>query len=113
MKFLFTCFVSLCCGFLIAQNNARLFSSTGAVFRVTLNDKVINSSPQTEVLIENLQKDTIYLKITFENGSPHGITIYLLERGKKTNHREFDYEIIPDREKIKVRFSGIYDIVRL
>src|SRR6185436_7348987 len=89
-----------CC--LFCQNNARLVSADGKVFKVIINDKVYNRSLQAEVLIEKVKKDTLQVKVEFENGEKHGATLYLVDKGKPCTNKEFNYRIELNDHKLKV-----------
>jgi hypothetical protein len=94
------------------QNNLRLLS-TDSVFRVYQDDKALNAFPQAEVLINNILKDTLYLKIEFEGHTKTGVTFYLLEKGRPVRGKEFDYRISRHNNKLSAAFSGIYDIDKI
>src|SRR4051812_10569964 len=100
-------------GCLSAQNNARLLSTDGKLFRVFINNSAVNKTAQAEVLLENIKQDTVLLKIEFENNTKYDATIYLLEKGVKTVNKEFDYTLSLDKNKAALLFSGIYEIVPL
>src|SRR5687768_1822769 len=98
---------------LYCQNNVRLICTDGRLFKTLINERVLNKEPQAEVLLEKLTEDTVYLKLEFENNRRHGITIFLLEKGKPTIDKEFEYHIELADNKIKLNFSGMYDIIAL
>lgn len=106
-------FVLSCAGVLHAQNNARLFSANGAVFRVLVNDTVVNKIAEANVLLENIKSDTLHLKIVFENNKLCDGVIYLLEKGKKTTNKEYNYKVIQGTEPLKIIYTGVSAIVKL
>lgn len=93
-----------------AQNTARLLNAEGNLFKVYYKNKVINAQAQVEVVLANYIEDTLTLKIESENKSTYGITLLLLEKGKKTKNKEFDYTIAFAKNKVNLSFVGIYDI---
>lgn len=113
MRFIYF-YIFLCCSaFLQAQNNVRLLSGNGAAFKVYNNDRALNKSAQASVLIEKINKDTLYLKVEFENSTKYGITVYLLDKGLHTSQKEFNFMLKPGKNKIDVDFTGVYDIDEL
>jgi hypothetical protein len=96
-----------------SQNNLRLYSADGRLFSVFILDKKINETPQTDFLIENISDDTVRLKIQFDDQFKYPATFYLLDKGKKTLGKEFDYRVELTKNKIKVDFTGIYDALKL
>lgn len=104
----------LCC--LIAarvssQNNLRLFSQDGKLFKVYLNDKVCNTKAEASVVINNLKTDTLYLKVEFEGQPRTGITVFLLDKGRPVSGKEFNYRLGWRDGKLKVSFSTMVDAV--
>ena len=96
-----------------AQNNARLFSAKGELFSVFINEKAIKPTAEANVLIENISEDTLQLRVAFENQKPFEITIYLLDKGKKTRDREYVYKLSFDGVTIKTTFLNIVAPVSL
>jgi len=96
-----------------SQNQLRLLSANGAVFKVYLNDKPYNKTPQAEVLVESIKKDTIQFKIEFETGNKYAATVFLLNKGQSTFHTEFNYNLDVVNNKLKLRFMGSYPIQTL
>jgi len=95
---------------LFSQNNARLFTSEGGLFKIYLNDKTVNNTPQAEVLIEQVKKDTLALTAEFENNRKLEFTIYLLDRGEPTANKEFSYKLNLLGDNLNVEFIGMSDI---
>ncbi len=98
---------------LFSQNNIRLVNTQGKIFKVILNEKVQNKNAQAEVLIENIKVDSVHFKIEFENAQRYGATVYLMEKGKPTNNKEFDFKIELSNNKLQVTFTGVYDALIL
>lgn len=96
-----------------AQNNARLFSAKGELFSVFMNEQAVKPNAEASVLIENISADTLQLKVAFENEKPIEITIYLLDKGKKTRDREYVYKLSFDAGTIKSTFLNIVAPVSL
>lgn len=96
-----------------AQNNARLFSAKGELFSVFMNEQSVKPNAEASVLIENISADTLQLKVVFENQKPVEITIYLLNKGKKTRGREYVYKLIFDAGTVKSTFLNTVTPVSL
>lgn len=93
-----------------SQNSLRLLSENGTVFQVFMNDKSVNAKNEAEVLISGIKKDTLKLVVKFENGGKFPVLVFLLDKGRAVTGKEFNYLIEPDQQKIRVRFSGMYDV---
>ncbi len=113
MRLLFFVLLFLIAGIFNAQNNVRIFSADGKIFKVFIHDKLYNKTPQASVLLESITKDTLYLKLEFENNQKHGATIYLLEKGKRTKNKEFNYRVELISNKLKVNYTGTHNVVAL
>lgn len=59
-----------------------------------------------------MMSDTLNLIIEFENKQSSPITIYLLDKGKKTRNKEYNYKIMSG-QPAKAIFTGMYDPVSL
>jgi len=68
---------------LCAQNNARLLSTNGEVFKVLVNGIAVNKIAEASVLIENINNDTLAIRIEPENKKGMETFIYLLDKGEK------------------------------
>ena len=99
--------------FVSAQNNIRIVSLTGELFKVTAFNKVQNKIPQSSVLIEAIFEDTIHLIIELEAKITFEASAFLLEKGMPTKNKEFNYQINFDNNKPKLNYSACYDIVKL
>lgn len=97
----------------VAQNNLRLYSARGETFKVWMNGSPVNIFAQASVLLENLQKDTVSLRIEFENSTPEDVVFYLLEKGKRTKKLEYNYRLSPGTGTVKSEFTGFTDPARL
>lgn len=108
-RFIILAFCFIYAGF--SQNNLRVFSKDGARFNVYVDDTVINIKYQSEVLITEILTDTLRIKIGFENKSKAEATLYLLEKGKAVNNKEFNYLIETKSNKTRFVFTGLYPII--
>jgi hypothetical protein len=106
--FIFSLVITFC----YAQNSVRLMSADGTPFKVLQNGVVLNKNAEASLLIENLQNDTLHLMIEFENKQSLPITIYLLDKGNKTNNKEYNYQIV-NGQQLKAIYTGMYDPVDL
>ena len=109
---LVTCLL-LCFGYIQSQNNLRLSSANGGIFKVKRNNEYLTKSAQANVLIENLQDDTLKITLEFEYNVQNEAIIYLIEKGKKTTGKEFNYKVERLQNKVKIDFMGIYNITDL
>lgn len=100
-------------GLCFTQNNLRIFSSGGEVFRVFYKGAETNKLPEASVLLKNITNDTLQLGIEFDGVKKQDIVVFLLDKGKKTRNREYNYRISPGSDKIKTEFAGITDPVDL
>ena len=92
------------------QNSLRVVSLEGTIFKAFVKNLAVNKTPQSSVLIENIYDDTLTLTLEFEKGENIHIPVYLLEKGKKTRGKEFNYKIDHLSKPAKLIFSGIYDL---
>jgi regulation of enolase protein 1 (concanavalin A-like superfamily) len=113
MRIFLILFYLLCFGYNQAQNNLRLSSSDGSTFKVKRNNDYLTKSSQANVLIENIQEDTLKITLEFEDNVQNEAIIYLIEKGKKTTGKEFNYKVERVQHKIKIDFMGIYTITDL
>lgn len=100
----FTCF---------AQNNLRLSSKEGMRFTIYISDTLVNKKPQAEILVKNVDADTLKIKVELENKQIATPTLYLLEKGKPVTNKEFNYALETKNDKIKFEFTGSYEILAL
>ncbi|MEO6304857.1 MAG: DUF4476 domain-containing protein [Bacteroidia bacterium] len=113
MKFLFLflfAFITICG---LAQNDVRIFSDKGALFIISTSDSVQNKTAQTNVLIRSIYEDTVRIKLEFEDKQKLETTLFLFEKGLPTKNKEFNYKISREQNKIKLSYSGYYDVTRL
>ncbi len=87
---------------LAAQNDLRIVTTGSHVLQVEYKGKFTSAFPQAEVLVRDIQRDTVQLRIRIGSDFyPH--TFYLLDHGNKTAGMEFLYKITEDG---KVSFLG-------
>jgi hypothetical protein len=96
-----------------AQNSLSLQLEDGAPFRVLLNDKVYNTNPQSQVLLTDIKKDTLFVKVELEKGERYGLTLFLLDKGKSTRNKEFTYLLRKERNRLRPVFMGMYEAGKL
>jgi hypothetical protein len=96
-----------------SQNNLRLYSANGELFKVYLNDKLFSNHAQASIVLDNIKKDTLYLKVEFDTKEKFGMSVYLLDQGKPTKNKEFNYKIQLSNGKLNVNFTGTYDALAL
>ncbi|MEI6020235.1 MAG: DUF4476 domain-containing protein [Bacteroidota bacterium] len=110
LLFLITSFLTVSA---IGQNNLRLLSATGEPIKVSLNKRIINQTPEAEVLIENVLGDTVQIGIEFENKQQYNKVIYLVNQGKHDSHKEHGYFVLHKGTELRIDFSGISEIIEL
>jgi hypothetical protein len=98
---------------LYSQNNLRLFTGTGITFTAYLNDSVINKKPDVDVLVENLDEDTVTIKIEFSNKLQGKARLFLLDKKTHVTNKEFKYLADIKANKVKITFAGMEDILPL
>lgn len=106
------CFFLLWIRKLDSQNNVRFYSADGSTFKLKTMGSVINKVAEASVLLESVATDTLKFSIQFEHGDEISLVVYLLDRGKKTSNKEYNFKIITGPE-VKVVFTGMYDPVVL
>jgi hypothetical protein len=112
MNRILLCFFLLWIGKLGSQNNVRFYSADGSVFKLKMMGSVVNKVAEASVLVESVASDTLKFSIQFERGEEIAMVVYLLDKGKKTLNKEYDFKIIPAPE-VKAVFTGMYDPVVL
>jgi hypothetical protein len=112
MRFIFSFAFFLSSLFLTAQNNLRLYDPDGNIFSVYLGDSLCNKTPQTEVLLSGLKKDSLKLRIKFANENVEEF-VYLLEKGKKVAGKEFVYTVSVKKSKPKFEFAGYESLIQM
>jgi hypothetical protein len=93
-----------------SQNNLILQMDDGTPFRVVLNDKVYNDSAQAQIQINDVAKDTLFLKVELSPSLSYGITVFLLDKGKKTRGKEFNYLLRKEKNRLQPVFMGMNDV---
>lgn len=96
-----------------AQNNLRLISENGRLFKAFANNKVLNEKPEASILVENIKEDTLLIKVEFENNETVEETLYFLEKKNPVTHKEFNYLLDNKNNKVKFVFTGLYPIITL
>jgi hypothetical protein len=92
------------------QNQARLYSDAG-LFHVFVNDIPVNRAQQAEVVIKNVLKDTLEVKIAFGNGEAGRFSLYLVEKGKHTTGKEFSFLVMHTNGRTGIRFMDMRELV--
>lgn len=65
--YILTCFVTMCC---FAQNNDYVFSTkSGENFTIFINNIKINDTPKSNVKVENINGNSLSLKIVFDGNN--------------------------------------------
>src|ERR1700745_3451147 len=92
--------------FSTAQNNLIVFDENGENFFLFVDDKRVNDSAQTEVNAAGIYDDTCRIKAVFQNKNIPEFSekVFLLEKGKNTNNRDFTYSISRQKGKTKLHF---------
>lgn len=98
------------CNLLQAQKEVHLQMEDGTPFRVFLQDRLVTDSAQVHAIITGIRHDTLSLKIETSSGNRYGITLFLLDKGKPTNHKEFTYLLRKEKNKIMPVFMGMQDL---
>lgn len=91
------------------QNSVRIFNPKGELFRLRAGDNYLNASPQAEVLVENVNGDTMKLRLEPEKQKSSDITLYLSEKGKPVSDMEFDYVVDFSHTLPRIIFTGMYE----
>jgi len=106
MRILIYLIFSINATLLFSQNSLRFSNVNGIPFSVYLNDSLINSIMQTDILISGIKKDTVLVKLDFENKLSATKKIYLLDKRKKVKNYEFVYLVEIENNKINFNFAG-------
>ena len=96
-----------------AQNNVRIYSAQGELFKLFINTKLYNVREQATVLVTDIDDDTLSLKIEFERGLIVNKKIFLLEKSKPTQHKEFTYKVEKQNKKLTLNFISINEIQKI
>jgi hypothetical protein len=92
-----------------SQNNLVLQLDNGSPFKVLINEKPFNTSAQSQVELKDLKQDTLLIKVELEKGERFGVTLYLLDKGKKTSGKEFNFVLHREKTRLRPVFMGMYD----
>ncbi len=96
-----------------AQNNFRIYSANGELFKLDVNNVLVNNSLQASVLVKNLTVDTLNVNIEFENKVKVESKIYLLEKSKTVTNKEFTYKVENIKNKLEISFVNVLEIQKL
>lgn len=99
--------------FIKAQNNLQLTSLQGIPANIYINDSLVNTTAQANLLIEGLKRDTIVLKAILGNKATTTQTVYLLDKGKPVSGMEFSYMLEQKNAGLRFTFAGVSKIVRM
>lgn len=113
MKYILSLLYLFIIQFASAQNNVRVFSGEGELFNLIAFDSVQNKIPQTNVLLQSIDEDTLRIRIVFEDKTKFETVLFLFEKGKQTKYKEFDYRLNREKNKIKISYAGYYDYPKL
>lgn len=92
-----------------AQNTVHLHLEDGAPFTVIQNEQPENTRPQSNVSLQEVTQDTLRLQIQLETGTKYGVTLFLLDKGKKTSGKEFSYMLRKQKHRLQPVFMGMRD----
>lgn len=95
------------------QNNLRIYSANGELFKLSINTILINEHEDAHVLALNIIDDTITIQIEFSNKLKAQKKIYLLEKGKLVTNKEFNYKVESIQNKLIISFVNILDIQKI
>ena len=113
MKYFLTILFIVTINFFFSQNNLRVFSGHGELFKITAFDSIQNQVAQTNVLIQSIYEDTLHIKIEFEDKTKFESGVYLFEKGRPTKNKEFNYRISRENGKLKLSYAGYFEIKKL
>lgn len=96
-----------------AQNNLIVLDENGQKFFLFIEGKQVNDSAQTEVKAPRIYEDTFSIKAVFQDKKIPDFTgkIYMLVSGKPTAKKEFTYSIARQKDKNKINFISVNDIL--
>ena len=90
-----------------AQNTVNLYLEDGAPFIVMQNAQTVTSQPQANVSLPDVTMDTLMLRIQLETGTKYEVTLFLLEKGRKTTGKEFNYMLRKQKHRLQPVFMGM------
>jgi len=99
---------------LLAQNNLIIFNSSGKNFKLTILPEYSQREVALEHIIRGIKLDTVQVEIICGD-LKLSRTLYLLAKGKKTQHHDFIYILETDSSKnrMNLRFGGMKETVPL
>jgi hypothetical protein len=95
------------------QNNLRIYSSNGELFKLSINNELLNQHEVANLLALNIIEDTVVIKIEYPNNLKLEKKIFLLEKGKSVTNKEFNYKVENIKNKLEVSFVNVLDIQKL
>lgn len=98
---------------LFCQNNLNVVNLKGELFKVYVNGQQFNSVSQAGVSIQNIKTDKVSIKIELDTKQSVENIIYLLDKGRPVNNKEFNYTIETVKGKTILVFGGISEILPL
>ncbi len=96
-----------------SQNNLRLLSANGTAIKVSINQQLINPIAQAEVLVENLKRDTLQIKVEFDNKQILLGNIFMLNQKKHDVNKEYYYFVSQKANQLILEFKDMANIVEL
>lgn len=91
-----------------AQNRLNLQMEGGEPFKVLIEDREVNATPETNVIVNDVVRDTLLIKVELESGLRYGVTLFLLDKGKRTSRKEFNYLLRKEKNRLRPVFMGMY-----
>ncbi|MGZ3861811.1 MAG: DUF4476 domain-containing protein [Bacteroidia bacterium] len=96
-----------------AQNNLIVLDENGEKFFLFIEGKQVNDSAQTEVKAIKIYEDTFSIKAVFHDKNIPAFTgkVFMLVNGKAATKKEFTYSIARQKDKNKINFISVNDIL--
>ena len=113
MKILFLYLLILAFSVSIAQNNLRVYSANGEVFKLSVNNTQSNAHEQANVIVTGILQDTVLVKIEFPDNLTALKKLFLIEKTKPVFHKEFTYKVENIKNKLQISFVNVSDIQTL
>lgn len=92
-----------------SQNSVTLQMRDGSPFTVFIGDSAVNKKPESHVRLQGIKQDTLQLKVGVQSGTKFDLTLYLLDKGKKTSGKEFNFLVQPQKFRMVALFMGMRD----
>ena len=90
-----------------SQNNLRIYSANGELFKLSINTILINEHEDANVLVQNIIDDTVVIQIEFFNKLKAEKKVFLVEKGKTVINREFNYKVENVKNKLVISFVNL------